>query len=485
MEASKKKMKFPSAFSILFIILLIAIGLTWLIPSGSYSKLSYDTTENHFIVKTHGIPDQSYPATEQTLNQLNIKIQLSNFTNGIIKKPIAIPDTYQRIEQHEKGITDMIHAMVDGTIEVADIMIFIFILGGMIGVINKTGAFNAGLMSLTKKTKGNEFSVVFAVCVLMLLGGTACGIEEEAVAFYPILVPVFLALGYDSIVCVADEEIVKIHVHTNDPGLAIQKALTYGSLTRMKIDNMREEHHERVIKNASEMAKQQKQEEKKVEFKENGFISVSVGDGLTDLFHELGVDEVIEGGQTMNPSTEDVLGAIEKIPAKNIYILPNNGNIILAAEQAKDLTKDKAVHVIPTKNIPQGIAAMINFVEGFTPEQNEEAMTEALSEVKSGQVTYAVRDTVIDGKEIKAGNIMGLSDKTIEVVGTDVVDTTIDLLKKMMDEESELITIYYGEEGTKEDAEKIAKAIEEIDDEMEVEIQYGGQPIYYYFVSIE
>lgn len=295
----------------------------------------------------------------------------------------------------------------------------------------------------------------------------------------------FLESIGDSIVCVADEEIVKIHVHTNDPGLAIQKALTYGSLTRMKIDNMREEHHERVIKNASEMAKQQKQEEKKVEFKENGFISVSVGDGLTDLFHELGVDEVIEGGQTMNPSTEDILGAIEKIPAKNIYILPNNGNIILAAEQAKDLTKDKAVHVIPTKNIPQGIAAMINFVEGFTPEQNEEAMTEALFEVKSGQVTYAVRDTVIDGKEIKAGNIMGLSDKTIEVVGTDVVDTTIDLLKKMMDEESELITIYYGEEGTKEDAEKIAKAIEKIDDEMEVEIQYGGQPIYYYFVSIE
>ena len=325
-----------------------------------------------------------------------------------------------------------------------------------------------------------EADIKFGYCTeLIIMLEKPFGRKEE------IEFKAFLESIGDSIVCVADEEIVKIHVHTNDPGLAIQKALTYGSLTRMKIDNMREEHHERVIKNASEMAKQQKQEEKKVEFKENGFISVSVGDGLTDLFHELGVDEVIEGGQTMNPSTEDVLGAIEKIPAKNIYILPNNGNIILAAEQAKDLTKDKAVHVIPTKNIPQGIAAMINFVEGFTPEQNEEAMTEALSEVKSGQVTYAVRDTVIDGKEIKAGNIMGLSDKTIEVVGTDVVDTTIDLLKKMMDEESELITIYYGEEGTKEDAEKIAKAIEEIDDEMEVEIQYGGQPIYYYFVSIE
>ena len=302
----------------------------------------------------------------------------------------------------------------------------------------------------------------------------------------------FLESIGDSIVCVADEEIVKIHVHTNDPGLAIQKALTYGSLTRMKIDNMREEHHERVIKNASEMAKQQKQEEKQeaaaaapAEKKEAAFIAVSVGEGINAILKDLGVDYIIEGGQTMNPSTEDILGAIEKIPAKNIYILPNNGNIILAAQQAKDLTKDKAVHVIPTKNIPQGIAAMINFVEGFTPEQNEEAMTEALSEVKSGQVTYAVRDTVIDGKEIKAGNIMGLSDKTIEIVGTDVVDTTIDLLKKMMDEESELITIYYGEEGTKEDAEKIAKAIEGIDDEMEVEIQYGGQPIYYYFVSVE
>ena len=325
-----------------------------------------------------------------------------------------------------------------------------------------------------------EADIKFGYCTeFIIMLDTQFGRKEE------IEFMAFLESIGDSIVCVADEEIVKIHVHTNDPGLAIQKALTYGSLTRMKIDNMREEHHERVIKNASEMAKQQKQEEKKVEFKENGFISVSVGDGLTDLFHELGVDEVIEGGQTMNPSTEDILGAIEKIPAKNIYILPNNGNIILAAQQAKDLTKDKAVHVIPTKNIPQGIAAMINFVEGFTPEQNEEAMTEALSEVKSGQVTYAVRDTVIDGKEIKAGNIMGLSDKTIEIVGTDVVDTTIDLLKKMMDEESELITIYYGEEGTKEDAEKIAKAIEGIDDEMEVEIQYGGQPIYYYFVSVE
>lgn len=301
----------------------------------------------------------------------------------------------------------------------------------------------------------------------------------------------------DSIVCVADEDIVKIHVHTNDPGLAIQKALTYGSLTRMKIDNMREEHNERVIQNAQKVAEEQKKEkqdenketlsaaETSGERKENGFISVSVGEGLSEIFRDLGVDCIIEGGQTMNPSTEDILSAIEKVNADTIFVLPNNSNIILAAEQARELTEDKNIVVIPTKNIPQGITAMINFVEGMTPEENAEAMTEGLADVKSGQVTYAVRDTVIDGKEIKAGDIMGLSDKTIETVGKDVVETTIELLKNMKDENSELITIYYGEEGTDEDAQKIAKAIQETDEEIEVEIHYGGQPIYYYFVSVE
>ncbi len=297
----------------------------------------------------------------------------------------------------------------------------------------------------------------------------------------------------DSIVCVADEDIVKIHVHTNDPGLAIQKALTYGSLTRMKIDNMREEHNERVIQNSQNLAEKQKQEKGPAvsfsqnvgEKKENGFISVSVGEGLSEIFRELGVDCIIEGGQTMNPSTEDILSAISQVNADNIFVLPNNGNIILAAEQARELTEDKNIVVIPTKNIPQGITAMINFVEGLKPEENEQAMKEGLAEVKSGQVTYAVRDTVIDGKEIKAGNIMGLSDKTIETVGTDIVETTIDLLRHMMDEESELVTIYYGEEGTEEDAAKIAESVRKMDDELEVEIQYGGQPIYYYFVSVE
>lgn len=332
----------------------------------------------------------------------------------------------------------------------------------------------------------------------------------------------------DSIVCVADEDIVKIHVHTNDPGLAIQKALSYGSLTSMKIDNMREEHNERVIRAADrkEAARQDEEEreakqrgavlepiryetaEQKAEMettsmvadptknvgasdgnkagkKKNAFISVSVGEGLSQIFTDLGTDVIIEGGQTMNPSTQDILHAIDEINAENIFVLPNNSNIILAAEQAGELAEDKKIIVIPTKNIPQGIAALLAFVEDALPEENREVMQEALTAVKSGQVTYAVRDTALDGKHIKAGDIMGLSDKTIETLGTDVVDTTIDLIKKLIDEDSELVTIYYGEEGTEEDAQKIAAAVEESDTEMEVDIQYGGQPIYYYFVSVE
>lgn len=332
----------------------------------------------------------------------------------------------------------------------------------------------------------------------------------------------------DSIVCVADEDIVKIHVHTNDPGLAIQKALTYGSLTSMKIDNMREEHNERVIRTADRReAERQDEEEReaerrgavlepiryettgrtaetgttsmvadptknvgsssenKTEKKKNAFISVSVGEGLSQIFTDLGTDVIIEGGQTMNPSTQDILQAIAQINAENIFVLPNNSNIILAAEQAAELTEDKNIIVIPTKNIPQGIAALLGYVEDVPPEENQEAMVEALKAVRSGQVTYAVRDTALDGKQIKAGDIMGLSDKTIETVGTDIVDTTIDLIRKLIDDDSELVTIYYGEEGTEEDAQKIAVAIEESDTELEVDIQYGGQPIYYYFVSVE
>lgn len=297
----------------------------------------------------------------------------------------------------------------------------------------------------------------------------------------------------DSIVCVADENMVKIHVHTNDPGLAIQKGLAYGSLSNMKIDNMRIEHNERLIQRAEQTAKEEeesKEEEKSgqtppMEHKENGFISVSAGEGLSAIFEELGVDCVIEGGQTMNPSTEDILDAISHVNADTVFILPNNSNIILAAEQAKELTENKEIVVIPTKNIPQGIAAMISFVEGMSGEENRQGMLEGITQIRSGQVTYAVRDTVIDGREIKAGDIMGLSDKTIETVGSDIADTTLELIKSMMDDESELVSIYYGEEGSEEEARRVADAVMKEDPDVEVEIHYGGQPIYYYFVSVE
>lgn len=292
----------------------------------------------------------------------------------------------------------------------------------------------------------------------------------------------------DSIVCVADEDIVKIHVHTNDPGLAIQKGLSYGELSRMKIDNMREEHNERVILSAQKAEQQtEKENEKPSEQprKKVGFISVSVGDGLSEIFKGLGTDVVIEGGQTMNPSTEDILEAVSEVNADTIYVFPNNSNIILAANQAKELTEDKELIVIPTKNIPQGITALLNYMEGMNHSENETAMTEAIQEISCGQVTYAVRDTSIDGKEIRQGDIMGLSDKTIEAVGSDVKETTLALIRKLMKEETELITLYYGEEMTEEDAEEIASEIQEENEDIEVEVEYGGQPIYYYFVSLE
>lgn len=296
----------------------------------------------------------------------------------------------------------------------------------------------------------------------------------------------------DSIVCVADEDIVKIHVHTNDPGLAIQKGLTYGELSRMKIDNMREEHNERVIQSAQQQEGQQAAIKGQEELpsqdgprKEVGFISVSAGDGLTHIFKELGADIVIEGGQTMNPSTEDILEAVSKVNADTIFVLPNNSNIILAANQAKELTDDKNLVVIQTKNIPQGIAAMLQYIEGNSVGENEKSMSEAAGQIKSGQVTYAVRDTSINGKDIKQGDIMGLSDKTIEVVGSDIKDTAVALAKKLMSGDTELITLYYGEEATEEEAMEIADAIRGQEDAVEVEVEYGGQPIYYYFLSLE
>ena len=299
----------------------------------------------------------------------------------------------------------------------------------------------------------------------------------------------FLESIGDSIVLVADDEIVKVHVHTNQPGEAFTRALTYGSLSRMKIDNMREEHHERLIKNAEKMAEKQKQEEaeaKKNEPKKKyGFIAVSVGEGLDEIFKGLNVDYIISGGQTMNPSTEDILNAVEEVNAENIFVLPNNKNIILAANQAESLVEDKNLIVIPSKTIPQGISAMIGFVDDCPPEENKEAMIDSMSYVKTGEVTYAVRDTVIDDKEIREGNIMGIGDEGMLAVGEDIVATTVDMIKEMQDEDSEIVSVYFGEGITKEDADVLASKITEELPDLEVEVYPGGQPVYYYIVSVE
>lgn len=299
----------------------------------------------------------------------------------------------------------------------------------------------------------------------------------------------FLESIGDSIVVVSDDDIVKVHVHTNDPGLAIQRALTYGSLTSMKIDNMREEHNEKVIKDSEKAVSEQKKDEKKAADpkprKKAGFIAVSMGEGLGEIFTGLGVDHLIEGGQTMNPSTEDMLNAINEVNADTIFILPNNSNIILAAEQAKQLTEGKKIIVIPSKTVPQGITAVINFVYDKSPEENADRMIEEMTKVKSGQVTYAIRDTSIEGKEIKQGNIMGIGDSSILTVGSDIHDTTLELIQCLAEEDSELISLYYGEEVKEEAALELADEVMAAYPNLDVEVHYGGQPLYYYVLSVE
>ncbi len=289
----------------------------------------------------------------------------------------------------------------------------------------------------------------------------------------------------DSLVVVSDDDIVKVHVHTNHPGLAFERGLTYGSLTKMKIDNMREEHEEKLIKEASKIAAEQAAKKQEEPRKETGFIAVSIGEGINEIFTELGVDFLIEGGQTMNPSTEDMLNAIEQVNADTIYILPNNKNIVLAANQAKSLVEDKKIIVIPSKTVPQGISAIISFDPSKTPEDNELSMTEDMKAVKTGQVTYAVRDTSIDGKVINLGDIMGIGDEGIETVGKDVSKVTTELIEALADEDSELICIYYGEDVNEDDANALLDLVTSDYPQCDVELHYGGQPIYYYVVSIE
>ena len=335
-----------------------------------------------------------------------------------------------------------------------------------------------------------EAEIKFGYCTEFIIVLNAPMSDNEEHAY-----KAFLESIGDSIVVVADDEIVKTHVHTNDPGLALQKALTFGSLSKIKIDNMREEHQEKLIKDSQKLAAQQKAEEEAYEAaqadektnnmpaKEMGFVSVSIG--MNEVFRGLGVDYLIEGGQTMNPSTEDMLNAIEHVNAKTVFILPNNKNIIMAANQAVDLVEDKQIIVIPTKTIPQGITALVNYIPDHSAEENKEQMMAEIENVKTGQVTYAVRDTEIDGKTIKQNDFMGIGDKSILSVGTDLRATTLEMVDAMVDEDSAIVSIYFGSDSDEDSANELAAAIEEKYPDVEVEVNDGGQPIYYYVISVE
>lgn len=337
-----------------------------------------------------------------------------------------------------------------------------------------------------------EAEIKFGYCTEFIIVLNAPMSDNEEHAY-----KAFLESIGDSIVVVADDEIVKTHVHTNDPGLALQKALTFGSLSKIKIDNMREEHQEKLIKDSQKLAAQQKAEEEAYEaaqaeektnnmpVKEMGFVSVSIGEGMNEVFRGLGVDYLIEGGQTMNPSTEDMLNAIEHVNAKTVFILPNNKNIIMAANQAVDLVEDKQIIVIPTKTIPQGITALVNYIPDHSAEENKEHMMAEIENVKTGQVTYAVRDTEIDGKTIKQNDFMGIGDKSILSVGTDLRATTLEMVDAMVDEDSAIVSIYFGSDSDEDSANELAAAIEEKYPDVEVEVNDGGQPIYYYVISVE
>jgi len=345
---------------------------------------------------------------------------------------------------------------------------------------------SSGIVKITKEI---EEEIKFGYCTEFIIMTENEFKEDMEMDF-----KAYLSTIGDSLVVVADDEIVKVHVHTNDPGLALQRALTYGSLSRMKIDNMREEHQEKLIRDAGKLAAAQSEEDRlKLEHanakndskKEVGFISVSIGEGIGEIFKGLGVDFLIEGGQTMNPSTEDMLNAIEQVNASTVFILPNNKNIILAANQAKSLTKDKNVIVIPTNTVPQGITAIVNYVVEKTPKENEANMISEINRVKTGQVTYAVRDTCIGDKAISQGDIIGIGDHCILCVGVNITEVLKDMITQLVDDETELISVYYGEEVCEEEAGKLREELEEKYPDCDVEIHFGGQPIYYYIVSVE
>lgn len=407
---------------------------------------------------------------EEVIKQAEYVLDQTPEMLPVLKQAGVVDSGGQGLVQVLKGVYDaLIGKEIDYTIEGAP-----------------TGAAPAKISAET------EAEIKFGYCTEFIIVLNAPMSDNEEHAY-----KAFLESIGDSIVVVADDEIVKTHVHTNDPGLALQKALTFGSLSKIKIDNMREEHQEKLIKDSQKLAAQQKAEEEAYEAaqadektnnmpaKEMGFVSVSIGEGMNEVFRGLGVDYLIEGGQTMNPSTEDMLNAIEHVNAKTVFILPNNKNIIMAANQAVDLVEDKQIIVIPTKTIPQGITALVNYIPDHSAEENKEQMMAEIENVKTGQVTYAVRDTEIDGKTIKQNDFMGIGDKSILSVGTDLRATTLEMVDAMVDEDSAIVSIYFGSDSDEDSANELAAAIEEKYPDVEVEVNDGGQPIYYYVISVE
>ena len=423
--------------------------------------------EGTILTVARGIADKGWELAEET-DDLEVFIPeiIKHAEHVLSKTPDMLPVLKEAgvVDSGGQGLLEVLKGAYDA------------FLGKEIdysAIASSTGA------AVTKVSTETATEIKFGYCTEFIIMAEREFTQEDEKTF-----KAYLESIGDSIVCVADDEIVKVHVHTNDPGLAIQKALTYGQLSRMKIDNMREEHEEKLIRDAQKLAKEQ-QEKKKEAQKEFGFIAVSIGEGLNEIFKELGVDYIIEGGQTMNPSTDDMLNAIDEVNAKHVFIFPNNKNITLAANQAKSLVKDKEVIVIPTKTVPQGITAIINFVPDLSAEENEEVMLEEIKNVKTGQVTYAVRDTHIDDKEIHKDDIMGIGDSGIIAVGTDIAATTKEMLETLVDEDSELISIYYGADVSEEDAEKLTAEIEEKYPSVDVDTHFGGQPIYYYVLAVE
>lgn len=423
--------------------------------------------EGTILTVARGIADKGWELAEET-DDLEVFIPeiIKHAEHVLSKTPDMLPVLKEAgvVDSGGQGLLEVLKGAYDA------------FLGKEIdysAIASSTGA------AVTKVSAEAATEIKFGYCTEFIIMAEREFTEEDEKTF-----KAYLESIGDSIVCVADDEIVKVHVHTNDPGLAIQKALTYGQLSRMKIDNMREEHEEKLIRDAQKLAKEQKEKKKEAQ-KEFGFIAVSIGEGLNEIFKELGADYIIEGGQTMNPSTDDMLNAIDEVNAKHVFIFPNNKNITLAANQAKSLVKDKEVIVIPTKTVPQGITAIINFVPDLSAEENEEVMLEEIKNVKTGQVTYAVRDTHIDDKEIHKDDIMGIGDSGIIAVGTDIAATTKEMLETLVDEDSELISIYYGADVSEEDAEKLTAEIEEKYPSVDVDTHFGGQPIYYYVLAVE